>query len=78
VAQGAQALLADMLLLFIPPLMALVNHPELLGGLGARLSVAVVAGTLFVMGGVGLVVHRFIALEDQWRQGATKDSGAST
>ncbi len=71
VANGAQALLADMLLLFIPPLMALVNHPELLGGLGLRLSVAVVAGTLFVMGGVGLVVDRFIRLEDHWRREAS-------
>ncbi len=42
IAQGAQALLGDMLLLFIPPLMALVNHPELLSDLGVRLSVAVV------------------------------------
>ncbi len=69
IARGAQALLGDMLLLFIPPLMALVNHPELLSDLGVRLSVAVVVGTLCVMACVGWVVQQCVRLEARRHEG---------
>lgn len=72
IAQGAQALLGDMLLLFIPPLMALVNHPELLSDLGLRLSVAVVVGTLFVMACVGWVVQQCVRLEARRHEGGAR------
>lgn len=64
IERGARWLLGDMLLFFIPPLMALIRHQELFGWLGFKLAVAVVLGTLFVMGGVGWVVERVRRWED--------------
>lgn len=64
IEQGARWLLGDMLLFFIPPLMALVRHEELFGWLGLKLALAVGLGTLFVMGGVGWVVERVTRWED--------------
>lgn len=65
IERGARWLLGDMLLFFIPPLMALIRHEELFGWLGLKLAVAVVLGTLFVMGGVGWVVERVTRWEDR-------------
>jgi len=62
---GARWLLGEMLLFFIPPLMALIRHGELLSGTGLKLALAIAVGTLFVMGGVGWVVSRVIVLEDR-------------
>jgi holin-like protein len=64
IERGARWLLGDMLLFFIPPLMALIRHQELFGWMGVKLAIAVAAGTLFVMGGVGWVVERAIRWED--------------
>nr|WP_320131346.1 CidA/LrgA family protein [uncultured Holophaga sp.] len=65
VRRGASGFLDHMLLFFVPAFMALMNHPELLGSLGLRLLVVVVAGTLSVMVGTGLIVE----LCFRWRQG---------
>jgi len=64
IERGARWLLGDMLLFFIPPLMALIRHQELFGWMGVKLAIAVAVGTLFVMGGVGWVVERAIRWED--------------
>jgi holin-like protein len=66
IEQGARWLLGEMLLFFMPPMMALIQHHELMSGLGLRLVLAVTLGTLIVMGGVGWVVERAIRLEDRW------------
>lgn len=50
VLRGAQWMLADMLLFFVPAVVALVNHREWLGLLGFKLLVVIVLGTTGVMG----------------------------
>jgi holin-like protein len=47
--RGASLLLAEMLLFFIPAVMAVLDHRELLGVLGLKLLVVILAGTLMVM-----------------------------
>ena len=69
IERGARWLLGDMLLFFIPPLMALIRHEELFGWMGLRLAVAVAVGTLIVMGGVGWVVEQVSRWEDRMGQG---------
>jgi holin-like protein len=60
---GARLLLGEMLLFFTPPLMAVLNHPELLGWTGLKLAAIIVLGTLGVMLAVGAVVERAILWE---------------
>lgn len=54
--RGADWLLAEMLLFFIPAVPAVLDHREFLGVLGLKLLAAVLAGTLLVMGGTALTV----------------------
>lgn len=54
--RGADWLLAEMLLFFIPAVPAVLDHKEFLGPLGLKLLAAVLAGTLLVMGGTALTV----------------------
>lgn len=54
--RGAEWLLADMLLFFVPAVLAVLDHREFLGVLGVKLLAAVLAGTLLVMGGTALTV----------------------
>lgn len=54
--RGAHWLLAEMLLFFVPAVLAVLDHREFLGLLGLKLLAAVLLGTLAVMGGTGLVV----------------------
>lgn len=49
VRRGANALLADMLLFFVPAVMALLEHREMLGWLGLKLLAVILAGTIVVM-----------------------------
>lgn len=56
VRRGANGLLDHMVLFFVPALMALLNHPELLGRAGLKILVVVAAGTLVVMVGTAWVV----------------------
>ncbi|MFZ5525168.1 MAG: CidA/LrgA family protein [Pseudomonadota bacterium] len=60
---GAKLLLGEMLLFFTPPLMAVLNHPELLGWTGLKLAAIIVLGTLGVMLAVAAVVERAIRWE---------------
>ena len=60
---GARLLLGEMLLFFTPPLMAVLNHPELLGWTGLKLAAIIVLGTLVVMLAVAAVVERAIRWE---------------
>ncbi len=47
--RGAYLLLADMLLFFIPAVLAVLDHKEFLGVVGLKIIVVIVAGTLCVM-----------------------------
>lgn len=54
--RGADWLLAEMLLFFVPAVLAVLDHREFLGLLGLKLLAAVLLGTLLVMSGTGLAV----------------------
>lgn len=49
VRRGAQWFLAEMLLFFVPAVLAVLDHPELLGLLGLKILAVIVLGTLTVM-----------------------------
>lgn len=54
---GADWLLAQMLLFFVPALLAVIEHPEFLGVLGLKLLLVIVLGTAAVMVVTGFVVE---------------------
>jgi holin-like protein len=56
VRRGAAGLLDHMVLFFVPAVMALLNHRELLGMVGVKILVVIAASTLSVMVGTALVV----------------------
>lgn len=56
VRRGAGWLLAEMLLFFVPAVMAVLDHGELVGLLGLKIAAVIVAGTVMVMGGTALAV----------------------
>lgn len=64
---GAAGMLDHLVLFFIPAMLALVDHPELLGMLGLKLLGAVALGTLIVMVGTALTVE----LSLRWRRAHT-------
>lgn len=47
--RGAQFLLADMLLFFVPAVLAVLDHSEFLGLVGLKVLAVILAGTLMVM-----------------------------
>lgn len=55
--RGAQWLLGDMLLFFVPAVLALLNHQELLGLLGLKLLAIILVGTAAVMAVTALTVE---------------------
>lgn len=57
VERGADSLLDHLVLFFVPAMLALTGHPELLSLTGVKLFAAIVAGTLVVMCGTALVVE---------------------
>jgi holin-like protein len=54
--RGANWLIAEMLLFFVPAVMALQDHRELLGTVGLKLVAVILTGTILVMAGTALVV----------------------
>ena len=54
--RGAQWFLADMLLFFVPAVLAVIDHPEFLGLLGLKILVVILVGTLAVMAVTALTV----------------------
>jgi holin-like protein len=65
VRRGAGGLLDHMVLFFVPAVMALLNHRELLGMVGFKLFAVIVGSTLGVMAGTALAVEASF----RWRQG---------
>jgi len=56
-AQGAQWLLAEMLLFFVPAAMILLDNRQMFGWLGVKLLAVVVGGTVLVMAATALTVE---------------------
>lgn len=54
--RGAYWLLAEMLLFFVPAVMAVLDHHEFIGSLGFKLAAVILVGTLTVMGVTALTV----------------------
>lgn len=55
--RGANTLLDNMLLFFVPATMAVIEYPELIGTTGLKLLLVIVVGTLVVMVTTALVVE---------------------
>ncbi|EGJ10471.1 MULTISPECIES: CidA/LrgA family protein [Rubrivivax] len=55
--RGASWLIAEMLLFFVPAVLAVLDHPELFGWLGLKLLVVIAGGTLAVMAATALAVE---------------------
>ncbi|MDR3535439.1 MAG: CidA/LrgA family protein [Acetobacteraceae bacterium] len=54
--RGANWFLAEMLLFFIPAVLAIMDHQELMGWLGLKVLVVILAGTIIVMSVTALAV----------------------
>ena len=57
IEEGADSLLDHLALFFVPAMLALVGHPELLSFTGVKLLAAILTGTVVVMSGTALVVE---------------------
>ncbi|PKR49759.1 CidA/LrgA family protein [Thalassospira marina] len=58
--RGAQWYLAEMLLFFIPAVLAVLNHHELFGILGAKVLVVILGSTASVIAVTALVMDLFV------------------
>ncbi len=56
--RGAEWLLADMLLFFVPAVLAVLNYPEFLGLTGLKILFVILASTIAVMVTTAFVVDR--------------------
>ncbi|MFD1802098.1 CidA/LrgA family protein [Mixta tenebrionis] len=63
VKAGGNWLLAEMLLFFVPAVVAVVNYGDLLKVEGWRICVVIALSTIMVLGATALVVDRFYRLE---------------
>lgn len=66
--RGAEWFLAEMLLFFVPAVLAVVDHGELLGLLGLKVLLVILGGTMTVMGVTALTVdlcYRWSARHDR-------------
>jgi holin-like protein len=57
VQRGAQLYLAEMLLFFIPAVLAVLNHPEFAGLLGLKVLAVIFGGTIMVMTATALSIE---------------------
>ncbi|WP_102224421.1 CidA/LrgA family protein [Acidimangrovimonas sediminis] len=61
--RGASWFLAELLLFFIPAVLAVLNYPQLFGLLGLKIMVVILGGTVAVMGVTAMTVE----LSGKWR-----------
>lgn len=66
--QGARWLLAEMLLFFIPAVIAVVKYPQMMRHQGLAILLVIVVSTLFVMAVTALAVDGVYRLELLWRR----------
>lgn len=71
VRRGANYFLADMLLFFVPAVLAVLNHPEFLGLMGLKILFVIVASTVSVMVVTAFVVDRCYC----WRAQHARSAG---
>ncbi len=57
IERGANWLIAEMLLFFVPAVMAVLDHRELLSLIGFKLAIIIVASTVMVMAGTAFTVE---------------------
>lgn len=57
VQRGARWLIGDMLLFFVPAVLAVLQHRELLGVLGLKLLAIILVGTALVMAATAMTVE---------------------
>lgn len=69
---GAQWLLAEMPLFFIPPLLSITEFGQVFAQYGLSLLAAVLIGSALVMSCTGLIVDRVFHLESRWHDVRTK------
>lgn len=55
--RGAQFFLGELLLFFVPAVLAVLDHPELFGWLGLKVAAVILFGTMMVMAVTALVVE---------------------
>jgi holin-like protein len=55
-ALGAEWLLTEMLLFFIPAVLVVFKHPEFFGVIGVKLLVSILLGTVVVMASTAFIV----------------------
>ncbi|MEP9353456.1 CidA/LrgA family protein [Xanthobacter sp. KR7-65] len=72
VRRGASWLLAEMLLFFVPAVMAVLDHKELIGFDGLKIGAVILLGTLVVMAGTALAVDLCLRL---WARPALPGGG---
>ncbi|WP_291327300.1 CidA/LrgA family protein [Desulfovibrio sp. UCD-KL4C] len=65
VSRGAGFLLDHLLLFFVPAAMTLLNHPEFLGWVGAKILVVVIFGVALVMIGTSMAVEWHILMRSR-------------
>ncbi|WP_029002458.1 CidA/LrgA family protein [Azorhizobium doebereinerae] len=56
VSGGARWLLAEMLLFFVPSVLAVLDHQEFMGAVGLKIAAVIVVGTVLVMGATAMTV----------------------
>lgn len=57
IEHGADSLLNHLVIFFVPAMLALVGHPELLSLTGVKLFAAILLGTVVVMCGTAVVIE---------------------
>jgi holin-like protein len=55
--RGAQFFLGELLLFFVPAVLAVTDHPELMGWVGLKIAAVILVGTVMVMAVTALVVE---------------------
>lgn len=65
---GASWLLAEMLLFFIPAVVAIVQYPDVIVSAGLRILLVIVASTVIVMAATSLAVERCYRLEIMFKR----------
>ena len=57
IGRGANWLITEMLLFFVPAVMVVLDHRELLSIIGVKLAAIIVVGTVLIMSGTALTVE---------------------
>jgi holin-like protein len=73
IKRGADWLLAEMLLFFVPAVMAVLDHREFLGWIGLKILAVILCGTAVVMTCTALTID----LCFRWRRGSEDKADAS-